>query len=83
MAEVNEVTLAARYLQPTFSILFDTESSQFSITNENNLECELNPNITKKRFEGEWATGISIYDRKTNGFLEIKMLKGESLENQH
>lgn len=74
MAEINEETLAARYLQPIFSILFDMESSQFSITNENNLECEFNPNITKKRSEGEWATGISIYARKTNSFLEIKML---------
>ncbi|KAG1065970.1 hypothetical protein G6F61_005124 [Rhizopus arrhizus] len=50
------------------------DSSQFSITNENNMECELNPSITKKRPDGQWTTGGSIYGRKTNGFLEVKML---------
>ncbi|KAG1056376.1 hypothetical protein G6F43_001744 [Rhizopus delemar] len=72
MVEVNEATLAARYLQPIFSILFDMENSQFSITNENNLECELNPNITKKRPDGQWTTGTSVYGRKTNGFFGDK-----------
>ncbi|KAG1275899.1 hypothetical protein G6F65_009590 [Rhizopus arrhizus] len=74
VAELNEATLSARYLQPVFSVLFDMESSQFSITNENNIECELNPNITKKRPDGQWTTGVSIYGRKANGFLEVKML---------